>query len=635
MSIEKISSIWPEWSVVEQIGEGSFGKVYKTVRNEYGITHYAAVKVISIPKSVAELNALRSDGYDETSSRTYLESIVDDFVNEIKLMILMQATDNIISVEDYKVVEKTDSIGWDIFIRMELLTSLIDYSLNRKLEEAEVIKLGIDICSALELCAQKNIIHRDIKPENIFVSTHGNFKLGDFGVAKELEKSSGSMSMTSVGTSYYVAPEVKHGKIYDATVDMYSLGIVLYKLINNSRLPFMDAHSDQILYHERIEAVDRRLSGEPLPYPVGVSEKLADVVMKACMFDSTLRFRTATEFKQALEVARDTAYGTADYDANDSFNSTGHFIKSDDIISGQRPQIDNPIDNPNNQAPQQVLKSPDISPNIESNGLRLNKNAIIITSIIGICVIVITVILTVFSNRNAPDYPSGTTPEPTELITPTATPTSPPPTLLPTLPPPTPIQTEVQSISVERNGAPITDISLIVGDEIFLDALILPTDVEVIIEWTSSNQDVFIVYAEQNGHYASIIGMQPGSATLSVKADNVSISFMIYVNGFMLHQPLGDAILTTNHGIRLVITWDRGDTTIFEREKDSSKWMITGRAGGSWEVDPNFSYENGIFSIGFPTITERYFLYIDGTGYRANRDGSSSESLTWDFYVFT
>ena len=78
MSIEQLSTIWPEWSVVKQIGEGSFGKVYKVMREGHGLTDYAAVKVITIPQNPAELTSLRADGYDETSARSYFESIVTE-----------------------------------------------------------------------------------------------------------------------------------------------------------------------------------------------------------------------------------------------------------------------------------------------------------------------------------------------------------------------------------------------------------------------------------------------------------------------------------------------------------------------------------------------------------------------------
>lgn len=306
MSIEKLSAIWPEWKIVEQIGEGSFGKVYKAVREEHTMTTYAAIKVISIPQSDAEVSSLRSEGLDEDASKTYFEGIVNDFVNEIKLMESMKGTSNIVSVEDFRVFEKEDKIGYDIFIRMELLTPFNDHIADHPMTEKDVVKLGVDICSALELCAQRNIIHRDIKPENIFISSFGDFKVGDFGIAKELEKTSGAMS--SKGTFNYMAPEIAAGKKYDATVDIYSLGLVLYKLLNNNRLPFIDPYAQQIQYQDRKNATDRRLGGEPIPVPVNASPQLADIILAACSYDPAQRFSTPTAFKNALLAVSD--FGT-------------------------------------------------------------------------------------------------------------------------------------------------------------------------------------------------------------------------------------------------------------------------------------------------------------------------------------
>ena len=243
-----------------------------------------------------------ADGLDESSTRSYFEDIVKDFINEIKMLEQMKGTANIVNVEDYKVVEKTDAIGWDIHIRMELLTSLIDYSSGRVFAEAEVIKLGQDICLALDLCAKKNIIHRDVKPQNIFISNFGDFKIGDFGIARELEKTGSSFS--TKGTYDYMAPEVLSSKKYDATVDTYSLGIVLYKLLNNNRIPFLDPSSKTIQYRDKISARDRRMSGEKLPKPICASEEMAEVVLKACAYDPHERFTSAKEMYNALEIIK-------------------------------------------------------------------------------------------------------------------------------------------------------------------------------------------------------------------------------------------------------------------------------------------------------------------------------------------
>ena len=213
-----ISSVWPEWQIEKQLGKGSFGVVYQAVRKDSNVESHAAIKVVSIPSDSSEVDSLRSEGLDLNGTKTYFKGIVDDFVNEIQLMESMKGMQNIVSVEDYKVVEKTDVIGWDIYIRMELLTPFSTYSCDKVLTEADVIKLGIDICTALEVCSQRNIIHRDIKPENIFINDFGYYKLGDFGIARKLENMTGGLSQK--GTYNYMAPEVANSKEYDARVEI-------------------------------------------------------------------------------------------------------------------------------------------------------------------------------------------------------------------------------------------------------------------------------------------------------------------------------------------------------------------------------------------------------------------------------
>ena len=242
MTVDVLRQVWPEWQIEgKPLGKGSYGVVYKAVRRDHNVESYSAIKVISIPSDPSEIDSLRSEGMDAYATRTYLEGIVNDFVSEIQLMESLKGVQNIVSVEDYKVVERTGEIGWDIFIRMELLTPFNTYTGGRKLTESEVIKLGCDNCSALEICAQRNIIHRDIKPENIFINDFGHFKLGDFGIARKMENMAGGLSQK--GTFNYMAPEVTNSNNYDARVDTYSLGIVLYRLLNGNRLPFLDTEA--------------------------------------------------------------------------------------------------------------------------------------------------------------------------------------------------------------------------------------------------------------------------------------------------------------------------------------------------------------------------------------------------------
>ena len=292
-------SAWPEWKIVEKIGEGSFGKVYKARRTEQGKTFYSAIKVITIPSNAGELSSVRSENPDEQSVKEYFYSLVEECIQEVNTMEYFRGNSHVVSVEDYKVMEYLDDIGWDIYIRMEYLTSFLDYCAGRALTEEDVIHLGIDLCKALEYCQCQNIIHRDIKPENIFVSRFGEFKLGDFGIARELDRTMSGLSKK--GTFSYMAPEMYRGEAYDARVDIYSLGIVLYKLRNHNRLPFISLKKQLITYRDKEEALNRRMAGEKLSLPAEAGEAFAEVILKACAYDRHDRYESAEEFRMALE----------------------------------------------------------------------------------------------------------------------------------------------------------------------------------------------------------------------------------------------------------------------------------------------------------------------------------------------
>lgn len=305
MSVEVLKQIWPEWSIVKRIGGGTYGTVYEAIRHEYGVENHAAIKIISIPANEAEIDTLRSEGLDIQATKTHFQTIVNDFVNEIRLMVSLEGRPNIVSVKDYKVVEKQDDLGWNIFILMELLTPFAVYTCDHQLTEPEVIKLGCDICTALETCAEEKIIHRDIKPGNILVHKSGDFKLGDFGIARKLENMTGGLSQRY--TPKYMAPEVATSMCYDERVDIYSLGIVLYELLNGRRIPFQP--NKQINSLADIEnAVRRRNSGEALPAPCDASPAMADLILRACAYDPNMRFASATEMKQALMSVANGTY---------------------------------------------------------------------------------------------------------------------------------------------------------------------------------------------------------------------------------------------------------------------------------------------------------------------------------------
>lgn len=295
-------SVWPEWELIEKIGEGSFGKVYKAKRTERGRSFYSAIKIISIPASKGELDSVRSEMNNEQSTREYFRNLVEDCIQEIYTMEHFCGNSHVVSFEDFKVVEYLDEIGWDISIRMEYLTSFMDYCTGKELTEKEVIKLGCDLAMALIYCRKLNIIHRDVKPENIFVSRFGDFKLGDFGIAREQAHTMSNMSKK--GTYSYMAPEIYKGEKYDSSIDIYSLGIVLYKLMNQNRLPFLSLDKQLITYRDKETALARRMAGEKMPVPVNASAAFSHIILKACAYEPGKRYRKPEDMLRDLEKLR-------------------------------------------------------------------------------------------------------------------------------------------------------------------------------------------------------------------------------------------------------------------------------------------------------------------------------------------
>jgi serine/threonine-protein kinase len=208
-----------------------------------------------------------------------------------------------VTYEDFAVIEKSDSIGFEILIRMELLTEFSAYFGNKSFSVYDVLRLGIDICKALESCRELNIIHRDIKPENIFISSNGDFKLGDFGIARTVEKT--MVGLSRKGTYSYMAPEIYNGSKYGFETDIYSLGLVLYKLLNNNRDPFLPNPPAPVMYSDKMESMLKRMQGEQLPAPANADDVLTRILFKACAYEPSERYAHPSELRTALEEVAD------------------------------------------------------------------------------------------------------------------------------------------------------------------------------------------------------------------------------------------------------------------------------------------------------------------------------------------
>ena len=311
MTFPKLPIQWSEngYEITEELGHGSYGSVYKLVKDKG--TENEEVSALKIINWTLDNNTVRYEftkDWDE-ARKSYAQRF-DQMTQEVNLLESFVGMKTIVQLKGSCTEKMPELNYWKLYIQMEYLKDLMDFAdecngLTRK----QIVKLGIDICNALEVCHAKNIIHRDIKPANIMVSPKGYFKLGDFGVARQQI----SGSMTVIGSYDFMAPEVYKGMPYDQTADIYSLGMVLYYLANDFKLPFSEIQSS-------IDRINRRMNGDTewdwkqklssWGIATNIKQKMSeeilyDTVMTACANDPKARYQSATAMKRDLMICMD------------------------------------------------------------------------------------------------------------------------------------------------------------------------------------------------------------------------------------------------------------------------------------------------------------------------------------------
>jgi len=293
------------YTVSGLLGSGAFGTVYKVVKANVSGEYVRALKHITVPSEKQYYSVLSSMGGDASKADDYFLHMLEQIVSEIKILNSLSEKDGRYIVRYYEndIQVRKAPKRYDIFILMEYLTPLEDITQKKELCVRDAARLGADILRGLKLCHNNGVIHRDIKDDNIFAAENGAYKIGDFGVAKVLKGSSKAESLK--GTPNFLAPEVYLGKEgYTKSVDLYSLGIVLYRLLNYSRNPFLPHFPEQYYAEDEDAAFEMRMNGQTPDHPSLGGKLIGDVILRS-ISDSEHRFQTADEFLDALNQAVD------------------------------------------------------------------------------------------------------------------------------------------------------------------------------------------------------------------------------------------------------------------------------------------------------------------------------------------
>ena len=262
------------FTLSERLGQGGMGAVYRAT--QHSVAREVAVKVVH-PNLMTDA------------------TIIKRFHREARLASRLNHP-NAVSVMDFG--QTQDGVN---YLVMELLEgTTLDAVLERdgRFDARRIIRIGIQICDALEAAHALSIIHRDLKPSNIMLldSVRDFVKVLDFGLAKSLESDAASQMTGSghiVGTPAYMPPERACGATGDARSDLYSLGCILF-LLGSGALPFDATGAQELLLQQVVQ--------RPPPM-TGVPDALAQVIERLLEKEPDLRYQTAAEAREGLEAA--------------------------------------------------------------------------------------------------------------------------------------------------------------------------------------------------------------------------------------------------------------------------------------------------------------------------------------------
>jgi len=263
--VEELNAVLPGYEVLELIGRGGMGAVYKA--SQLRLNRTVALKIFP------HLGSSNPE-------------IPERFRREAQAMATLNHP-NIVTVYDYG-----ETIDGRPFFAMELVTGTDLASLIlAEPEPAQALSIVPQICEALQYAHDQGIVHRDIKPSNILLSTDGTVKVADFGLAKLMGPADVDFTHTNaaMGTPDYMSPEQRRqNQAVDHRADIYSLGIVFYELLTGE-LP--------------------KGVFDPPSRKVPSDVRLDEVVLRAMNEKPDRRYQQASQMSQRVEEIRDSSPG--------------------------------------------------------------------------------------------------------------------------------------------------------------------------------------------------------------------------------------------------------------------------------------------------------------------------------------
>lgn len=272
--MEKGHLLGGRYKIISVLGEGGMANVY--LAEDIILQRKVAVKVLRLD--------LQKD--PQTIQRFQREALSTSELSHPHIVsILDVGTDGNCH---YLVMDYVDGFDLEEYIQH-----------NNPIPLPKVIDIMDQILSAVALAHKHNVIHRDLKPQNILMDKKGNIKIVDFGIAIALNQSTMTQTNTAMGSVHYMSPEQARGSMATKQSDIYSLGIILYKLLTGT-VPFTGENAVAVALKHFQEKTPSLRDKNP-----NVPQALENVVFKATAKDPRDRYKSALEMKADLDTCLD------------------------------------------------------------------------------------------------------------------------------------------------------------------------------------------------------------------------------------------------------------------------------------------------------------------------------------------
>lgn len=277
-------SFWGEVEKTQTTIEDFGYHVTTEIRKSENVVVYLATNASDEKVAIKRITMPLSSENPIPLSRNEIETRICQEMDYLSKISSESGNRFVITYYDYKVVESSDKLRYDLYIRMDYLTSLQQVYDEGNLTVRDLLIIGTDICDSLEWCHQNNKVHNNINLNNVFINRNDRYMLGDFA-SFECQKNE---------ADYCIAPELMHGAKPSPQSDIYALGMVMFVLLNNGVPPFVMSNSD-----EDISASIKRLKSGEIPSLMKVNHRLNEVVQKA-ISSKEKRYSSVAELKSAI-----------------------------------------------------------------------------------------------------------------------------------------------------------------------------------------------------------------------------------------------------------------------------------------------------------------------------------------------